>query len=102
MENSSLKTEEMYRFLNGVQRQDGHLVWDVEALFSHVKKGIRTAFAKYPQIESLSVDTWGCDYVLMNGDQEIWPCYAYRDGRTEAVLESVHAKLPFYALYRLS
>lgn len=36
----------------------------------------------------------------MNGDDEILPCYAYRDGRTEAVIPRVHEKMPFGELYR--
>ena len=95
-----LKTEEVYRFPNGVTQREGHLVWDMQTLFSHVKAGIRAAFAKFPQIESLSVDTWGCDYVLLDGDRELWPCFAYRDHRTEAVHEEVHARISFSELYR--
>ncbi len=95
-----IKTEEVYRFPNGVTERDGHLVWDVDALFAQVKRGIRAAFARYPEIESLSVDTWGCDYVLLDGDRALRPCYAYRDHRTEAIHEEVHAAVPFSALYR--
>ena len=36
MEDGEIKTQEVYRFPNGVKRQDGHLVWDVESLFEHV------------------------------------------------------------------
>ena len=39
-ENGMLRTEEVYRFPNGVKEEGGHLVWDIAALFSHVKKGI--------------------------------------------------------------
>ena len=99
-ENGKLQTKEVYRFPNGVKEQDGHLTWDVDALESHVRAGIEEALKLYPHIESLSVDTWGVDYVLLNGEQPILPCYAYRDGRTEAVIEKVHEKMPFAELYR--
>ncbi len=99
-ENGEIRTKEVYRFPNGVTEQDGHLTWDVEALERHVKEGIDLALAEEPQIESLSVDTWGVDYVLMNGDSPILPCYAYRDGRTEAVIPKVHEKMAFSELYR--
>ena len=56
-------------------------------------------FKVYPQIESLSIDTWGVDYVLLKGDEEVYPVYAYRDGRTEAVIPKVHEKMPFSELY---
>lgn len=99
MENGSIQTKEVYRFPNGVKEQDGHLIWDMEALFGYVVAGIREAFQAYPDIQSLSVDTWGVDYVLMKGDQEVWPCYAYRDSRTDRSIPEVHKIIPFEELY---
>lgn len=98
-EDGTLKTKEVYRFPNGVQEQDGHLVWDVDALLAHVKAGIAAAKAEFPEIVSLSIDTWGVDYVLLRGNEEIRPVYAYRDSRTEMVIPKVHEILPFAALY---
>ena len=100
MENGELCTKEVYRFPNGVREENGHLVWEIQKLFSSVVAGIREAFALYPEIESLSIDTWGVDYVLLKGDEEVYPVYAYRDGRTEAVIPKVHEKMPFSELYR--
>ena len=94
-EDGELKTEEVYRFPNGVTEADGHLTWDAEALTAHVKTGIEKARERFGPIESLSVDTWGVDYVLLREDEEVLPCYAYRDGRTEAVIPQVHEKIPF-------
>ena len=98
-EGGEIKTEEVYRFPNGVIKEDGHLIWDIECLYNSVLAGIRVAFSKYPKIESLSIDTWGVDYVLLSGDREMLPVYAYRDGRTEAVIPKVHEKIPFEKLY---
>ena len=95
-----LQTEEVYRFPNGVTRQDGHLIWDIGALLEHVRTGIDRAQERYPDIVSLSVDTWGVDYVLMQEDRELLPCYAYRDSRTQDVIEKLHAVMPFEELYR--
>ena len=99
MEDGKLKTKEVYRFQNGVQKQNGHLVWDINALLFHVKAGIAAAKAEFPNIVSLSIDTWGVDYVLLRGDEEVLPVYAYRDSRTEAVIPKVHEILPFSRLY---
>ena len=96
----AIKTEEVYRFPNGVTERDGHLIWDIEALTAHVKIGVERAREKYPEIESLAIDTWGVDYVLMKGDKEVLPCYAYRDSRTEDVIDEVHGIIPFDELYR--
>ena len=98
-EAGNIKTKEVYRFPNGVQEQNGHLVWDVDTLLSHVKAGIAAAKAAFPGIVSLSIDTWGVDYVLLRRDEEIRPVYAYRDSRTEAVIPKVHEILPFSQLY---
>ncbi len=98
-ENGEVQTKEVYRFPNGVELVDGHLTWDMVKLLGHVKTGIKAAFAQFPAIASLSVDTWGVDYVLLRGEEEVWPCHAYRDSRTEAVIPQVHEKMPFSRLY---
>ena len=99
MDGGRIHTEEVYRFPNCVQRVDGHLEWDIDGMFAHVKQGIRAAFARYPQIKSLSIDTWAVDYVLLKKDEHIYPVYAYRDSRTQAVLDEVHGIVPFETLY---
>ncbi len=98
-EDGEIKTKEVYRFPNGVLEQNGHLVWDVNTLLFHVKEGITAAKAELPGIVSLSIDTWGVDYVLLRGDEEVRPVYAYRDSRTETVIPKVHEIQPFSELY---
>ena len=98
-EDGELRTNEVYRFPNAVQEQNGHLVWDMDALLAHVKAGIAAAKAEFPGIVSLSIDTWGVDYVLLRGNDEILPVYAYRDSRTETAIPKVHEILPFAELY---
>ena len=100
LEDGKIQTKEVYRFPNGVTEKDGHLIWDTDALFGYVKSGIEEAKKQFPKIESLSIDTWGVDYVLMKGDTEVTPVYAYRDSRTESVIPTVHEKMPFSELYR--
>ncbi|MBQ3655149.1 MAG: rhamnulokinase, partial [Synergistaceae bacterium] len=98
-EDGQIITRELYRFPNGVTELGGHLTWDIASLFSHVKHGIDEALSAYPEIVSLSIDTWGVDYVLMKGDSEVMPCYAYRDTRTETSIPEVHKLIPFEELY---
>lgn len=101
-ENGHLVLDEVYRFHDYLIESNNHLVWDIEKILSEVKNGIKEALRKYPSITSMSIDTWGCDYVLMRGDQEILPCYAYRDSRTEKVINEVHEIIPFSELYSLN
>ena len=99
MEDSKILTREVYRFPNAVTEQKGHLVWDMEALVSSVKTGIAEAQRQFPNLASLSIDTWGVDYVLLKGSEEVLPVYAYRDSRTEAVIPKVHELISFSELY---
>lgn len=98
-EGGEIKTKEVYRFPNGVTERDGHLTWDVDTLLGHVKTGTGKALEEFPDISSLSIDTWGCDYVLLKGDEEVRPCFAYRDSRRSAVIPRIHEIMPFEALY---
>ena len=100
MEDGEIRTREVYRFPNGVTEQDGHLVWDLESLVRSVKSGIAAAKKAFPSIASLSIDTWGVDYVLLKGNEVVLPVYAYRDSRTESVIPAVHKFVPFSKLYR--
>ncbi|MCF0134922.1 MAG: rhamnulokinase, partial [Lachnospiraceae bacterium] len=99
MEEGEIKAKEVYRFPNGVTEKQGHLTWDTEALLGHVKAGIQEAKKEFASIDTLSIDTWGVDYVLMRGDEEVYPVYAYRDSRTETSIPAVHDIVPFSQLY---
>ncbi len=97
-----IMTDEIYRFPNGMDEVDGHLVWDVDRLFSEIKEGIKLAIKKYPTLSSLSIDTWGVDYVLLRGDEEVRPTFAYRDARMEESIPEVHKIIPFEELYSMT
>ena len=99
-EDGKIVTDEVFRFPNGAKNVEGHLEWDIESLFSSVKLGIGHALKKYPHICSLAIDTWAVDYVIMRGDKPLMPCYSYRDNRTAAVIDEVHAIVPFEELYK--
>ena len=95
-----IRTAEVYRFKNGVRREGGHLTWDIDGIYEEVLAGIRAAFSLYPKIESLAIDTWGVDYVLLRNEETMYPVYAYRDARGEAAVDAVHGVIDFAELYR--
>lgn len=99
MDHGLIQTEEVYRFPNGVKEEDGVLVWDIVSLEAHVRQGISRALEKYPAIKTLSIDTWGVDYVLLKGDEPILPCLSYRNGTTDEVRNKVHSLISFEELY---
>lgn len=94
---------EVFRFETGFKRNaEGMLICDAEKLFENVKQGIKIAIEKFEKIESLAIDTWGVDYVLISGDKEILPCVSYRDSRTKKVIPLVHEKISFERLYEIT
>ncbi len=100
IENSRLVTEEVYRFENGMKSQNGQLIWDVEEIFGHILAGLRRCKALGKLPATVAIDTWGVDYVLLDENQhELLPCVAYRDSRTQAVMEEVYSILPRQTLF---
>lgn len=92
-----LATKEVYRFPNGYRKRDGHLVWDPDVLYAHVVEGLAEADRQGIVPATIAIDTWGCDYVLLDGTgARIGEAYAYRDGRTK----DIACPVPWPELYR--
>ncbi len=98
----TLRLEEVHRFPNGVTDTSDGLRWDIDGLFSEIKTGIRKAGETYGDaIVSLGVDTWGVDYGLLDADGTlIEPPFAYRDSRTDGMMEAAYARMPQDEIYR--
>ena len=97
--NEEIILDEVHRFKTGMDDSLNGLVWDIPRLYQEILKGIKLAFKKYKNIESLSIDTWGVDYVLMNKEKEIPPFYAYRNKRCLKASDDVHKMVSFENLY---
>ena len=72
LKNGRLETTEIYRFENGMKEQNGSLTWDIAALTEHVIAGIAKCrtLGKIPA--TVSIDTWGVDYVLLDGEDGLF------------------------------
>ena len=85
LENGRIALEEVYRFDNSQIVSHGHHCWDVDALVASIKAGIDAALAKGP-VESIGIDTWGVDFVLLDDKQNrVGDAVAYRDSRTQGM-----------------
>lgn len=94
-----LRLEEVHRFPNGPVEVDGHLRWDVVAIWREVLTGLRAAAAD-GAVDSIGIDSWAVDYGLLDdGGQLVEQPFAYRDSRTDGVRERVVETVPEQLLY---
>ena len=97
VEGGKITLEEVYRFDNGQVRKDGHDCWDIEKLVESVKAGIDAAAAK-TTIDSIGIDTWGVDFVLLDKDGNlVSDAVAYRDTRTQNADKEIESTVMSFA-----
>ena len=99
--NGRMEIEEIYRFPNGLEEKDGTLCWNLEELFKEVLAGMKECGKRGFQPESMAVDTWAVDFVLLDKLGRILGKTAgYRDGRTAGMDEKVSRIVSPKELYR--
>ncbi|KLE14586.1 rhamnulokinase [Clostridium sp. C8] len=100
IEDGKLKLEEVYRFSNGIKKVNDEYCWDLKNLFLEIKNGIKKCkeIGKIPK--SIGIDTWAVDFVLLDENEDILGnTVAYRDDRTEGIMEEVFKIIPKDMLY---
>lgn len=99
-EDGKLCMKEIHRFENGMVERNGHLCWNLDILFNHIKEGMKKCLAEGITPKSVGIDTWGCDFVLLDSDKKLLGDFvAYRDSRTTGIPEKVAAIIPDSELY---
>ena len=80
--------EELTRFDNRLIETGGHFYWDLYALYFEIVKGLKLVSQRNIRIESIGIDTWGCDFVCVDRNGAILGNpLAYRDPHTSGVME---------------
>lgn len=96
------KMEEVNEYDNRPVNFAGTLYWDLLRLASELKVGMQKASALYPRIESVGIDTWGCDFGFIDKYGKLLANPVnYRDGlryRYKPVLDEHFGE---YNLFRL-
>lgn len=96
-----MQLEEVYRFPNGMDNKDGTLCWDVDRLFTEIKNGLKKCKEVGKVPVSMSIDTWGVDYVLLDeNDNILGDTVGYRDSRTNGMDEKVYEIISHEDLYK--
>ena len=84
-----IKMEEINRFPNHLIHANGHYYWDIYELYRNIIEGLKlVAQRKDIHLESIGIDTWGVDFVMVGKDGGFLRMpYAYRDSHTVGAAE---------------
>ncbi|MSU20216.1 MAG: rhamnulokinase [Pedosphaera sp.] len=100
LQDDKLALEEIHRFSNGPVQANGSLHWDIDTLFSELKKGLKKAGQLKIPISSISCDTWGVDYLLFDSVGVIMPpTFHYRDSRSARGVGNAYLKLKWETIF---
>lgn len=91
---------EVARFAHSAKLRDGYLTWDVDRIWASVVEGLRKALRRFPDASSVSVDTWGVDWVPLDEEgRRLVTARAYRDERTVRTHDAFRSRIPDAALW---
>ncbi|HET7385285.1 MAG TPA: hypothetical protein VFJ19_01320 [Nocardioidaceae bacterium] len=94
-----LQLTPVIRFPNNPVRTPDGLHWSMLELYRNALTGVATAARQEPDLASVAVDSWGCDYALLRNGRMLGTPYHYRDERNAAAVDSVHARVGPEELY---
>ncbi len=93
--------EIIHRFTTPLIEENNHLFWDIDLIRDELQKGLEKALDSTDNLLSISVSSWGVDYVPLDANgRALRKPYSYRDGRTRSILDEVHARISEVAFYR--
>ena len=95
---------EIFRFPNEPDETAGHVVWNIERIWNEILKGLRAAAAETSgQVESVGLDAWGAEYILIDAAGErVGPAYTLRDPRQVRGMERAFSLLPRRRIYEIT
>jgi len=104
IEHERLRLQEIHRFPNRAVKLLGHLHWDVLRLWEEMKHGLyRCAQETGSHLDGIGVDTWGVDFALLGpNDTLLGMPYAYRDQRTDGIMEQAFQRMSREEMYQLT
>lgn len=98
---SRVEMTEITRFANPMIPLGGHLYWDIAGLYNEVLRGLREIAAKGIEIESIGIDTWGCDFAFFGSDGQLLGMpHCYRDQHTVGAQEKFFEKMQAAEVYK--
>ena len=95
--------KEQFRFSNLPVQVVHDLHWDYMKILQEIKYGLSIANRDLSSLDSISVDTWGVDYGLINQhDQLLLAPHSYRDTRVNKYKEELSKVIDDFELFKLT
>lgn len=89
IEDGKVHLEELTRFDNPIIHVGHHDYWDLLALYNEVVKALKIAVDRKLDIQSIGIDTWGCDFAFIGSDGQLLSNpISYRDPHTFGTMEN--------------
>lgn len=89
LDGAVMRMREIHRFPTPMLERNGHLFWDIEAMWAEIRSGVQIALEAGEHLRSISVDSWAVDYVPLDlHGAALRRPYSYRDARTAGRMES--------------
>ena len=98
---SRLAMRELTRFDNPQLPICGHTFWNLPHLYNEVLRALRQVKAEGIALDSIGIDTWGCDVAFIGADGQLLGLpYCYRDAHTDGAPERYFAdRMPRREVY---
>lgn len=93
--------QEIHRFKNSFRKKDGHDRWDMGHLLENILLGLEKVKQEGVTECTIGIDTWAVDYCLVDKEgNRLADPIAYRDKRTQGVMEKVFKHLDKETIYQ--
>lgn len=95
-----IQLEELHRFPNGAVRAGESLHWNIQAIMRGICDGLQCAAGREAHGASVSIDSWGVDYLLFDREgRVIEPTFHYRDRRSERGVKNLLARVTWPLIF---
>lgn len=95
-----MEMQEWTRFRNPMIPMQGHLYWDLPALYNETLAALKRTADEGITLRSIGIDTWGCDVALFGNDGQLLALpYSYRDPHTEGAAQQLFKRISSKTVY---
>ena len=97
-----LAIEAVHRFDNRPVELNGRFFWDILGLYQNILAGLVKMRQAYPgEFASLGVDTWGCDFALLDRQGKLaGNPYSYRDPHSRGIFSLAFQRMSREQVFR--